>query len=186
MTLIQFSCGVLVLTTACCMLHISRGSNQLQQLFVEQCSFAGHVGTSVCMFGWSFGPLPSFHVNSSRTIPFSHSVSVEGIRVFSSMRGDEWYVLGTTQNGECVCLFLVPRLTPVERPSSLLWTFALVRGLRCSAHVARYFPSCVVTSLCDSSDDFPSLAQGSRKHCSCHVITNHKLEKIKSKKVKKM
>ena len=45
-------------------------------------------------------------------------------------------------------------------------TFAL---LRCSAHVARCFPSCVVSSLCDSSDDFSSMAQGSRKHCSCPV-----------------
>ena len=29
----------------------------------------------------------------------------------------------------------------------------------CSSHVARCFPSCVVTSLCDSSDDFSTLAQ---------------------------
>ena len=29
----------------------------------------------------------------------------------------------------------------------------------CSAHDARCFPSCVVTSLCDSSDDFSTLAQ---------------------------
>ena len=36
---------------------------------------------------------------------------------------DEWYVLRTTQNGECVCLFSVPRLTPVERPSTLLRCF---------------------------------------------------------------
>ena len=49
-----------------CMLHVAnlpRGSKQLTQLFVEQCSFAGLVGTRVCMFGGSFGPLPCFHVN---------------------------------------------------------------------------------------------------------------------------
>ena len=49
------------------------------------------------------------------------------------------------------------------------WAFARL-PLRCSAHVARCFPSCVVTSLCDSSDDFPSTAQDSRKTLllSCH------------------
>ena len=59
---------------------------------------------------------------------------------------DEWYVLRTTQNGEFVCLFLVPRLTPVERPSSLLW--------RADLHsvVSSFYP-CVVTSLRDAPDE---------------------------------
>ena len=56
------------------------------------------------------------------------------------------------------------------------WSFALLRklrnlrGLRCSSHVARCFPSCVVTSFYDSADDFRSTAQDSPKTLllSCH------------------
>ena len=75
---------------------------------------------------------------------------------------DEWYVLRTTQIGEIAFLFLVPRLTRVERPSSLLWSVVF----RAVARVA----VCVATSLCDSSDDFRSTAQDSRKTLllSCH------------------
>ena len=57
---------------------------------------------------------------------------------------DEWYVMRT--------------LLSVPLRSCGAWSFALLRGLRCSVYVARCFPSCVVTSLCDSSDDFPSMA----------------------------
>ena len=48
-------------------------------------------------------------MNSSWNIPFSHSVSVEEIRMFQACAGlkrvDMWYVLRTTQNGECACFF---------------------------------------------------------------------------------
>ena len=50
---------------------------------------------------------------------------------------DEWYVLRTTQNGECVCLFLVPKLTPVERPSSLLWSVVFRAVARFALFCAR-------------------------------------------------
>ena len=70
-------------------------------------------------------------------------------------QADEWYVLRTTQNGEFVCLFLVPMLTPVGRPSSLLW--------RADLHsvVSSFYP-CVVTSLCDAPDDCAHSALYSR------------------------
>ena len=76
---------------------------------------------------------------------------------------DEWYVLRTTQNGKYACCFLVPRLTLVERPSSLLWralllsvvsSFSVCEKVPCVTHMTR-------TPL------------GSRKHCSCPVITIH-------------
>ena len=41
----------------------------------------------------------------------------------------------------------------------------------CSAHVARCFPSCVVTSLCDSSDDFSTLAQENKSSSVYHLFT---------------
>ena len=89
---------------------------------------------------------------------------------------DEWFVFENHAEWR-TCLFVfVPRLTPVERPSSLLWSVALRAVARVAlfcAHRALFFPSCLVTSLCDSSDDFSSMARGSRKHCSYHVITIH-------------
>ena len=59
-------------------------------------------------------------------------------------------------------LFFVPRLTPVERPSPLLWRADLLS-------VASSFYLCVLISLCDAHT--PRTAQGSRKHCSYHVVT---------------
>ena len=56
---------------------------------------------------------------------------------------DERYVLGTTQKGECVCLFLVPRLTLVERPSSLLWSVVF----RAVAWVALFCARCALFSF---------------------------------------
>ena len=40
----------------------------------------------------------------------------------------------------------------------------------CSAHVARCFPSCVATSLCDSSDDFSTLAQENKSPSVYHLF----------------
>ena len=71
----------------------------------------------------------------------------------------------------CV-LFLVPRLMPVERPSSLLWRADLLSA------VSSFYP-CVVTSLCDAPDDCAHSAHGSRftktlllssHHISCHFM----------------
>ena len=52
-------------------------------------------------------------------------------------------------------LFLVPRLTVVECPSSLLWRADLLSVVSC------HYP-CVVTSLCDAPDDCAHSALGSR------------------------
>ena len=52
---------------------------------------------------------------------------------------------------KCVCLFLVPRLTPVERPSSLLWSVVF----RAVAWVALF------SFLCG---DFP---------CATRLATSH-------------
>ena len=78
----------------------------------------------------------------------------------------EWYVLRTTQNGECVCLFLVPRLTPVERPSSLLRSAVLL------SVVSSFYP-CVVTSLCDAPDDGAHSALGSRLTNTLLLSSDH-------------
>ena len=89
---------------------------------------------------------------------------------------DEWCVLRTTQNGECVCLFLVPRLTPVERP------FAPVeRGLsRCCAGCAVLRTLRAVFLLvwrlpCATrlTTSHPRLKAHENIDCSCHVITIH-------------
>ena len=56
---------------------------------------------------------------------------------------------------ENVSVVFVPRLTPVERPSSLLWSAVLraVAGFALSCACCALFSfSCVVTSLCDSPD----------------------------------
>ena len=78
---------------------------------------------------------------------------------------DEWYVLRTTQNGEFVCFFSVPGLTPVERRSLLLWRADLL------SVVSSFYP-CVVTSLCDAPDDCAHSAHRSRLTktllLSCH------------------
>ena len=57
-------------------------------------------------------------MNSSWTIRFLilsvlRNYSVSSMRLWEQV--DEWYYLRTAQNGECVCLFLVQRLTPVVR-----------------------------------------------------------------------
>ena len=66
---------------------------------------------------------------------------------------------------ENVCMLFVPRLTPVERPSALLRSEVLLSVVSC------FYP-CVVTSLCDASDD--SSTHGSRKlFMSCHHNSFH-------------
>ena len=117
-----------------------------------------------------------FHVNSHL---FSISV-VSGNYSVSSMRcgqpADEWYVFENHAEWR-MCLFLVPRLTAVERPSSLVQT-ALFRAFALFAHkscavlpsVVSSFSLCVVTSLCDAHDDSSSMAQ--ENYC-CTVITIH-------------
>ena len=57
--------GVQFPTTAWCMLH----NSPCRRVFVEDFICAGHVGTSVCMFGWSFGPIPCFQVVASAVSP---------------------------------------------------------------------------------------------------------------------
>ena len=75
------------------------------------------------------------------------------------------------------CLFLVPRLTPVERPSSLLWSAVLCAVVRVTRTVLPSVPSCelylghcAVDLLCNAHDDSSSMNQ---ENCCCTVISIH-------------
>ena len=91
---------------------------------------------------------------------------------------------------ERVCLFLVPRLTPVERPSSFLWSVflrscAVVRMTRTVfpsvPSCEQYLGHCAVDLLCDARDDSSSTAQ---ENCSCTVISIHFITEKNRKMIK--
>ena len=80
-------------------------------------------------------------MNSSWTIPFPHSVSVEEIRVFQACTCvNKWTssMFREPRRMENLSVCFVPRLTLVERPSSLLWSVVL-RAVALSCAVAHCF-----------------------------------------------
>ena len=124
---------------------------------------------------------------------FSHSVSVEEIRVFQACMHmcefvDEWYVLRTTQNGEFVCVRSRGKCQwkPVcrcrETGALRVRSFALLRSWRSVRSWSavfllssvpsceQYLRHCVVHLLCDAHDAHSAMAQ---ENCPCHHSTIH-------------
>ena len=85
MKLTLFSCGMLkfqLLPGVCCTTSRVAVVNYRGPLLKVASVLGMWAFVSACLA--PFGYLPFFHVNSSWNIPFSHSVSVEEIRVFQA------------------------------------------------------------------------------------------------------
>ena len=111
------------------------------------------------------------HVNSRFvSVSFKHALLWTDRQVVCSGNHAEWRM----------CLFLVPRLTPVERPSSLLWSGLLRAVARLCAWrglsvlqfpVVSSIPVTVQWTCCATRlTTHPCIAQ---ENCSCTVISIH-------------